>query len=121
MKSDEYKNSLLLLNKYSKEDGIDRVMNKHNLDAIISPTGSPAWSSDLLNGDNYHIGSSSPAARAGYPNITIPMGNVHGLPVGISFFGRAWSESVLIEIAFDFEQISKARIIPNFKLNDEYL
>ena len=64
---------------------------------------------------------SSPAARAGYPSITIPMGNVHGLPVGISFFGRAWSESVLIEIAFDFEQVSKARIIPNFKLNDEYL
>ena len=119
--SDKYKNSLLLLNKYSKEDGIDRVMNKHNLDAIISPTGSPAWSSDLLNGDNYHIGSSSPAARAGYPNITIPMGNVHGLPVGISFFGRAWSESKLIEIAFDFEQVSKARIIPNFKLNDENL
>ena len=121
MKSDKYKNSLLLLNKYSKEDGIDRVMNEHNLDAIISPTGSPAWSSDLLNGDNYHIGSSSPAARAGYPNITIPMGNIHGLPVGISFFGRAWSESKLIEIAFDFEQVSKARIIPNFKLNDEDL
>ena len=121
MKSDKYKNSLLLLNKYSKEEGIDRVMNKFNLDAIISPTGSPAWSSDLLNGDNYHIGSSSPAARAGYPNITIPMGNVHGLPVGISFFGRAWSESKLIEIAFDFEQVSKGRIIPNFKLNDEDL
>ena len=121
MKSDKYKNSLLLLNKYSKKEGIDRVMNKYNLDAIISPTGSPAWSSDLLNGDNYHIGSSSPAARAGYPNITIPMGNVHGLPVGISFFGRSWSESKLIEIAFDFEQVSKARIIPNFKLNDEYL
>ncbi|MFL2610864.1 MAG: amidase [Flavobacteriaceae bacterium] len=121
MKSDKYKNSLFLLNKYSKEEGIDRVMNKYNLDAIISPTGSPAWSSDLLNGDNYHIGSSSPAARAGYPNITIPMGNVHGLPIGISFFGRAWSESKLIEIAFDFEQISKARIIPNFKLNDEHL
>ena len=121
MKSDKYKNSLLLLNKYSKKEGIDRVMNKYNLDAIISPTGSPAWSSDLLNGDNYHIGSSSPAARAGYPNITIPMGNIHGLPVGISFFGRAWSESKLIEIAFDFEQVSKARIIPNFKLNDENL
>jgi amidase len=121
MKSDKYKNSLFLLDKYSKEEGIDRVMNKYNLDAIISPTGSPAWSSDLLNGDNYHIGSSSPAARAGYPNITIPMGNVHGLPVGISFFGRAWSESKLIEIAFDFEQVSKARIIPNFKLNDEHL
>ena len=121
MKSDKYKNSLFLLNKFSKEEGIDRVMNKYNLDAIISPTGSPAWSSDLLNGDNYHIGSSSPAARAGYPNITIPMGNVHGLPIGISFFGRAWSESKLIEIAFDFEQISKARIIPSFKLNDDYL
>ena len=77
-------------------------MNKCNLDAIISPTGSPAGSSDLLNGDNYHIGSSSPAARAGYPNITIPMGNIHGLPIGISFCSRVWSESKLMYITFDF-------------------
>ena len=119
MKSDKYKNSLLLLNKYSKEEGIDRVMNKFNLDAIISPTGSPAWSSDLLNGDNYHISSSSPAAWAGYPNISVPMGNIHGLPVGLSFFGRAWSEPTLIEICYGFEQATKSRTIPTYRANDE--
>ena len=121
MKSKKYTESLASLNKLAKEQGIDRVMNTLNLDAIISPTGSPAWSSDLLNGDNYYIGSSSPAAMAGYPNISIPMGNIHGLPVGISFFGKAWSEPTLIQIAFDFEQKSKARIIPEFKLNDDEL
>ena len=121
MKSKKYAESLLSLNKLAKEEGIDRVMNNLNLDAIISPTGSPAWSTDLLNGDNYYIGSSSPAAMAGYPNISIPMGNIHGLPVGISFFGKAWSEPTLIQIAFDFEQKSKARIIPEFKLNDDEL
>ncbi len=121
MKSKKYAESLISLNKLSKEQGIDRVMNNLNLDAIISPTGSPAWSTNLLNGDNYYIGSSSPAAMAGYPNISIPMGNIHGLPVGISFFGKAWSEPTLIQIAFDFEQKSKARIIPEFKLNDDEL
>ena len=121
MKSKKYAESLSSLNKLAKEEGIDRVINTLNLDAIISPTGSPAWSTDLLNGDNYYIGSSSPAAMAGYPNISIPMGNIHGLPVGISFFGKAWSEPTLIEIAFDFEQKSKARIIPEFKLNDDEL
>ena len=121
MKSKKYAESLSSLNKLAKEEGIDRVINTLNLDAIISPTGSPAWSTDLLNGDNYYIGSSSPAAMAGYPNISIPMGNIHGLPVGISFFGKAWSEPTLIEIAFDFEQKSKARIIPKFKLNDDEL
>ena len=93
--------------------GIDKVMNEQKLDAIIAPTGSPAWKTDHINGDHYLGGSSSPAAMAGYPNITVPMGSIGGLPVGLSFFGRAWSEGVLIEIAYAYEQASGHRIAPN--------
>ena len=117
--SEAYQTALVNLQRMSQKEGIDRVMDEHNLDAIVAPTGSPAWSTDWLNGDNYHLGSSSPAAWAGYPNITVPMGDIHGLPVGLSFFGRAWSEPTLIEIAFGFEQNTNARITPSFKANDE--
>ena len=117
--SESYQNALANLQRMSQQEGIDNVMNEHQLDAIIAPTGSPAWSTDWLNGDNFHIGSSSAAAWAGYPNITIPMGNIHGLPVGLSIFGRAWSEPILIEIAYGFEQKSNARIVPTFRKNDE--
>jgi amidase len=120
IKSEKYLNSLSELKRLSREEGIDKVMDDNNLDAIIAPTGSPAWFTDWFNGDNYHISSSSPSAWAGYPIISVPMGNIHGLPVGLSFFGRAWSEPVLIEISYAFEQSSKARIIPNFHINDEY-
>ena len=113
----EYKTALANLVRMSQKLGIDRVVAKNELDAIIAPTGSPAWETDLINGDNYYLGSSSPAAWAGYPNITLPMGDVDGLPVGISIFGKAWSEPTLIEIAFDFEQRSKARIVPSFQVN----
>ena len=100
--------------KGSRENGIDKVMNEHQLDAIIAPTGGPAWKTDHTNGDAFHVGSSSPAARAGYPNITVPMGFIEGLPVGISFFGRAWSEPILLEIAFAYEQGTKHRKAPYF-------
>ena len=120
MKSEAYQIALKNLERLSQKEGIDRVMDKHQLDAIIAPTGSPAWSTDWLNGDNFHLGSSSPAAQAGYPNITIPMGDIHGLPVGLSFFGRAWSEPTLIEIAYGFEQKTRARIIPRFRDDDEH-
>ena len=86
--SKEYINALSNLKRMSQNLGIDRVMDENHLDAIIAPTGSPAWTTDWINGDNYHISSSSPAAWAGYPNISVPMGNIHGLPVGLSFFGR---------------------------------
>lgn len=119
LESEAYQTALENLIRMSQQEGIDRIMNEHNLDAIIAPTGSPAWSTDWLNGDNYHLGSSSPAAWSGYPNITVPMGNIHGLPVGLSFFGRAWSEPILIEIAFGFEQNTNARITPTFRANDE--
>ncbi|HPT32493.1 MAG TPA: amidase family protein, partial [Prolixibacteraceae bacterium] len=97
------------------KEGIDKVMAENNLDAVIAPTNGPAWTIDRVNGDHFSGSSSSYAAIAGYPNITVPMGYVKGLPVGISFFGKAWSESVLLKIAFAFEQASKHRKAPSFQ------
>jgi amidase len=113
LNSEEYQNALERMLTESRENGIDRVMDEHNLDAIISPTGSPAWKTDLILGDNFSLSSSSPSARAGYPIITIPMGNIDGLPVGLSIFASAWSEPVLLEIAYAFEQGTQHRILPN--------
>ena len=98
----------------ARQQGIDAVMDKYKLDALVAPTGGPAWTTDLLNGDHDTGGSSSPAAVAGYPNINVPAGFVFGLPVGISFFGRAWSEPVLIMIAYAFEQTTRVRRAPRF-------
>ena len=89
-------------------------MDKYNLDALVSPTDSPAWLSDLVDGDHFVGGSSSLAAVAGYPHITVPAGFIWGLPVGISFYGRAWSEPTLLKIAYGFEQATKARRAPKF-------
>jgi len=110
----EYKQALDSLQKGSREEGIDKVMDRNKLDAIMAPTGSPAWKTDLTNGDSFQIGTSSPAAQAGYPDITVPMGWIDELPVGISFFGRAWSEPVLLEIAYGYEQGTKYRRAPGF-------
>lgn len=115
LKSEEYKEALEKMLEGSRKDGIDRVMNEHNLDAIMAPTGSPAWLTDLINGDSFQLGSSSPSAQAGYPIITLPMGYVDELPVGISFFGRAWSENVLLEIAYAYETAAQNRRKPMFK------
>ena len=109
---DAYLAALELSRRASGENGIDRLVAEHDLDAIIAPTGSPAWTIDLVNGDHFIGGSSSLAARAGYPHITVPMGHVHGLPVGLSFFGPAMSEPVLIELAFAYEQASRRRAPP---------
>jgi amidase len=114
----EYKVALTNMQKAMREDGIDRIMDKYDLDALIAPTGGPAWKTDHVNGDAYHVGSSSPAAIAGYPNITVPMGFIDGLPVGVSFFGRAWSEPVLIEIAYAYEQGTNHRKAPQFTYSD---
>jgi amidase len=96
----------------SRARGIDAVMRRHRLDALVAPTGGPAWTTDLVNGDHFSGGSSSPAAVAGYPNVTVPAGFVHGLPVGISFFGRAFTEPRLIQLAHAFEQASNHRRPP---------
>ncbi|MHC4205307.1 MAG: amidase [Planctomycetota bacterium] len=118
LETPEYNEALVKMLTAMREEGIDRVMDEHNLDAIIAPTGGPAWKTDLVNGDSFHVGSSSPAAIAGYPNITVPMGFIDGLPVGVSFFGRAWSEPVLIEIAYAYEQGTNHRRVPQSKISD---
>jgi amidase len=100
--------------KMSRADGIDATMDKYKLDAIIAPTGGPAWTTDLINGDHFSGASSTPAAVAGYPNINVPAGFSHGLPVGLSFFGRAYSEPTLIKLAYSYEQSTKHRRAPQF-------
>lgn len=118
LEAPEYKEALARMLKAARQDGIDRLMDENQLDALMAPTGSPAWKTDLIDGDHFLGGSSSPAAIAGYPAITVPMGFVDELPVGVSFFGRAWSEPLLLEIAFAYEQGTKQRRKPKFLVTD---
>jgi amidase len=110
----EYKEALAKVKRVNGKEGIDQRMEEQQLDAIVAPTGGPAWPTDLITGDHFLGGSSSPAAQAGYPNITVPAGFVHGLPIGISFFGKAWTEPELISIAYAYAQASKKRKAPRF-------
>jgi amidase len=110
----EYTDALESNRRLSRQEGIDAVMDQFHLDAIMAPTAGPAWLTDLANGDHAVGGSSNAAAVAGYPDITVPAGFVFGLPVGISFFGRAWSEPTLLKIAYGFEQSIQARKPPRF-------
>ena len=100
--------------RLARTDGIDAVMNTHRLDALVCPSNQPAWTTDLLNGDHFTGGNTSFAAVAGYPSVTVPMGFVHELPVGLSFIGRAWSEQSLLAYAFAFEQATRSRRAPRF-------
>ncbi len=115
LESPEYLTAIAEMLKGTREEGIDRLIREYDLDALMLPTGTPAWKTDLVNGDLYLGGNSSLAAIAGYPNITVPMGFIDGLPVGISFCSTAWSEPVLIEIAYGFEQGTKVRRAPGYK------
>jgi amidase len=110
----EYLKALEKNHRLTRKEGIDAVMDKFQLDALVAPSGGPAWLTDLVDGDHDSGGSSTPAAVAGYPNINVPVGFVFGLPVGISFFGRAYSEPVLIKLAYAFEQATRYRHAPRF-------
>jgi amidase len=113
--SKEYVDALEANLRMARKEGIDAVMDKFNLDALVAPTGGPAWVTDLVNGDNAAGQSSSGAAVAAYPSVTVPAGFAFSaLPVGISFFGRAWSEGMLIKLAYSFEQATKVRKAPKF-------
>jgi amidase len=110
----KYRDALAKDRLKSRTEGIDAVMKKHRLDAIVGPTSNPAWPTDLVNGDHFTGGTSTPAAVAGYPHITVPAGFVSGLPVGISFYGNAWTEAKLIRIAYAYEQATHHRMVPRF-------
>jgi amidase len=118
--SPDYLQALEAMRRLSRREGIDALMEEHGLDAIVAPTTRAAWKTDLVNGDMSSAGASSPAAVAGYPSITVPNGWVHGLPVGILFFGRAWSEGTLLRIAYAYEQATRhrrvARLLPTLDL-----
>ncbi len=112
--SKEYLDAVKKNKTLAREKGIDIVIQKNKLDALIAPTGGPAWLTDYVNGDHFSGGYSSASAVAGYPHITVPAGYVSGLPVGISFFASAYSEPTLIKLAYSFEQATKARRAPKF-------
>jgi amidase len=117
-----YLDALAKNQRLSRAEGIDAVMEQHTLDAIIAPTGGPSWMTDLVAGDHYTGGSSTAPAVAGYPNLSVPMGFVFGLPVGLMFMGRAWSEPTLLKLGYAFEQATRHRkppsFVPTVPLND---
>jgi amidase len=113
--SSEYVDALATCRRFSRAEGIDQALAEHRLDALVAPTGAPAWLTDFIRGDNPGGGFSSPAAVAGYPHITVPAGQVRGLPCGISFVGTAWSEPVLFAIAYAYEQATNRRRPPTYR------
>lgn len=115
-----YKDALENNYRLTRDDGIDAVIGKYRLDAILAPSNGPAWLTDWVAGNHVSGGCSQPAAVAGYPHITVPAGFVHGLPIGISFFGPAWSEPTLLNIAYAFEQASKKRRAPSFRASAQF-
>jgi amidase len=100
--------------RLSRTEGLDQVFAQYTLDAIVAPTGSPPWPTDLVNGDHFLGASSTPAAVSGYPSISVPVGYAFGLPVGMSLIGRAWSEPTLLKLAYAYEQAARPRRPPRF-------
>ncbi len=116
-----YREALEKDHRLTRTEGIDAVMDRYRLDALVAPTGSPAWTIDLVNGDHFLGSSSSPAAVAGYASVTVPVGYAYGLPVGMSFIGRAWSEATLLKLAYAYEQATRLRRTPTFELHPELI
>lgn len=114
MAADPYVEARAKARRLAGAEGIDAALAEHGLDALVAPTTAPAWPVDWVNGDHYLGGSAGMAAIAGYPNITVPMGQVHGLPVGLSIFGAKFSEARLIGLAYAFEQATRARRPPTY-------
>lgn len=112
LNSPAYKQALAKCQRLTRSQGIDAALTKHKLDALVAPTDGIPWLTDLLNGDHFSGGCSTPAAVSGYPHITVPAGYIHGLPIGVSFFGAAWSEGALIRFAYAYEQATKHRLVP---------
>jgi amidase len=110
-----YREALATCRRLARAEGLDAILEKHTLDALVAPTGGPAWLTDLVDGDHYVGGNSTPAAVAGYPSLTVPMGFVFGLPVGLSFIGRPWSEGLLVRLASAFERATRHRRPPDFR------
>jgi len=114
LNSPEYLQALANNRTFSREQGLDQLMNEHQLDALLAPTGELAWLTDFIRGDASGNSFTSPAAVAGYPHITVPAGFVHGLPCGLSLVGKAWSEPALIAMAYAYEQASQRRRPPTY-------
>jgi amidase len=114
LNTQRYLDALATCGRLARDEGIDPALQGHDLDALVAPTSGPAWMTDLVNGDCHTTGFSTPAAVAGYPHLTVPSGSVHGLPVGLSFVGPAWSEPLLIRLGYSFEQAAQARRPPTF-------
>jgi amidase len=112
--SEVYRQALATCRKGSRDEGLDRAIREHRLDAIVAPTGGTAWLTDFINGDSAGDGFSTPAAVAGYPHLTVPAGLVRGLPIGLSFVGPAWSEARLLAFGYAFEQATQWRRDPQF-------
>lgn len=114
LNSPVYKQALAKCQRLTRAGGIDAALAKHKLDALVAPTDGIPWMTDYLNGDHFSGGCSTPPAVSGYPHITVPAGYIHGLPVGVSFFGAAWSEGALIKLTYAYEQATKHRRAPQF-------